>query len=640
MTSLPRTTEGPSDAEMIIAARGGDLDAFGVLYGRHLGAAQRLARQLAWSQAEADDLVSEAFAKVLDSLRSGGGPEAAFRAYLLTTLRNLRYDRLRRDKKIEYSGDLTDLDPGVPFVDTAVQELESQLVAKAFASLPERWRTVLWHTEVEGESPAQVAPILGLTPNGVSALAYRAREGLRQAYLRVHLAESPGEGCRSTVERLGAWARHGLSRRDQTQVDAHLAGCTRCQQLSEEVTDINHGLLGVVAAVVVGAPWAAAYLGTSMAGPAAAGAAGGAIAAAGYAAVAAGATAGTAGGAAALGGAAGAAAGGAAVTAGAGLATAGGTAGGAAAGGAALAGGAGIAGGIAAGGIADPSGLVAAAGAGGVAGATAAAKFGLLAAVLQLPGMAKLGAGIGTAVVAGGLVISLSHPPAQDLKALPPVQIVAPSLLPAPPPVSKHTTAPPSSRTGQGPAGTEGTAGTPAGPETAPPPAHSPAQPPGSTAATGGSSPPAGTSTPPPTDPGAPETRLAPTTLAVGEASPNKDLIAGKQAQLAILVSNVSENPVTGLSAHVDLPVGFELRGADVVTDDPAKPKRKKWKCRAVDGGAECTLGTLPPGDSTLQLKVMVAADAPAEGKLGGSIDTVDGGSAAIPSTQLTVSQK
>ena len=42
-------------------------------------------------------------------------------------------------------------------------QLESGLAARAFARLPERWQTVLWHTEVEQECPADVAPVLGLT---------------------------------------------------------------------------------------------------------------------------------------------------------------------------------------------------------------------------------------------------------------------------------------------------------------------------------------------------------------------------------------------------------------------------------------------------------------------------------------------
>jgi hypothetical protein len=33
-----------------------------------------------------------------------------------------------------------------------------------------------------------MAPLLGLTANSVAALAYRAREGLRQAYLQMHLS--------------------------------------------------------------------------------------------------------------------------------------------------------------------------------------------------------------------------------------------------------------------------------------------------------------------------------------------------------------------------------------------------------------------------------------------------------------------
>jgi len=79
-------------------------------------------------------------------------------------------------------------DRGVPFADPAVADLERTIVARAFASLPERWQAVLWHTEIEGARPADMAPLLGLTANSVAALAYRAREGLRQAYLQMHLS--------------------------------------------------------------------------------------------------------------------------------------------------------------------------------------------------------------------------------------------------------------------------------------------------------------------------------------------------------------------------------------------------------------------------------------------------------------------
>jgi RNA polymerase sigma factor (sigma-70 family) len=246
---------GPSDAELIDSVRRGTVSAYGSLYERHVGAAYNLARAMTRSQAEVDDLVSEAFAKVLDTLRAGRGPDSAFRAYLLTSLRHTAYDKTRRDRKVELSDDVTAVagaETAVPFSDTAVAGLERSLAARAFARLPERWQAVLWHTEVEGQSPAEVAPLLGLTSNGVSALAYRAREGLRQAYLQVHLAESDNERCRATAERLGAWTRSGLSRRETAQVEAHLDDCVRCRALAAELADVNGGMRGVVAPLVLG----------------------------------------------------------------------------------------------------------------------------------------------------------------------------------------------------------------------------------------------------------------------------------------------------------------------------------------------------------------------------------------------------
>ncbi|MFL6077328.1 MAG: sigma-70 family RNA polymerase sigma factor, partial [Mycobacteriales bacterium] len=258
--STPEDAPGePTDADLIAATRGGDTAAFGQLWDRHVEAARRLGRQLTGNPADTDDLVSEAFTKVLTALEAGRGPDQAFRAYLLASVRNLRYDKARRDRKLELYADLSEHDPGVPFVDPAVAGLERSLAARAFTSLPERWQLVLWHTEVEGETPAQVAPLLGLTPNGVAALAYRARERLRQAYLQVHLATAAGAGCEWTVERLGAYVRDGLSPRDTGKVEAHLAGCDSCPALLAALREVNADLGAAVAPLVVGV-CAAAYL--------------------------------------------------------------------------------------------------------------------------------------------------------------------------------------------------------------------------------------------------------------------------------------------------------------------------------------------------------------------------------------------
>jgi RNA polymerase sigma factor (sigma-70 family) len=258
MTELLSRVEAPSDAELISRVRGGDVSAYGELFSRHVEAARRLGRQLVRGT-DVDDLVSDAFAKTLQVLQSGGGPDVAFRAYLLTSLRRLHVDRIRAAKRVQPSDDMTAYDDGVPFQDTAIANFENGAAAKAFSSLPERWQLVLWHLEVEGQKPADIAPLLGMSANSVSALAYRAREGLRQAFLTMHLADSPTEECRWVNEHLGAYVRKGLSRRDTTKVEQHLDGCRRCTAMYLELNEVNSNLAGIIAPLILGAA-AAGYI--------------------------------------------------------------------------------------------------------------------------------------------------------------------------------------------------------------------------------------------------------------------------------------------------------------------------------------------------------------------------------------------
>ncbi|WP_433007706.1 sigma-70 family RNA polymerase sigma factor [Kribbella sp. CA-294648] len=246
------TPEGPSDAELIARVRAGDLEAYGELFARHHHAAERMARQLVPAN-DADDLAGDAFAKVLDALRNGGGPDISFRAYLLTTVRRVHVDRIRSGRKVQTTDDIAAYEREPQgFDDPTVTGFESGAAAKAFASLPERWQAVLWHTEVEGEKPAAIAPLLGLTANGVSALAYRAREGLRQAYLQQHLADVAGDRCRWTTERLGAYVRGGLTKRENKNVREHLDDCAKCTAVYLELVEVNSALPALLAPALLG----------------------------------------------------------------------------------------------------------------------------------------------------------------------------------------------------------------------------------------------------------------------------------------------------------------------------------------------------------------------------------------------------
>ncbi|MCX4588134.1 choice-of-anchor C family protein [Streptomyces sp. NBC_01481] len=241
------------DAELMVRARAGDDTAFGVLYKRHLESAHRLARLYASTPADAEDIASEGFTQVLSAVRAGGGPREAFRPYVLTTVRRIAVRRAAGAKRDMPTPELESYSTPIPFEDPVLADLEASLVARAFAALPERWQAVLWHTAVEGESPAQVAEHLGLSANGVAALAVRAREGLRKEYLQAHLsAEKMERECRRCASKLAAYVRGPLSARARRRVEEHLADCDRCAPLLPELREISGRLRGILAPLILG----------------------------------------------------------------------------------------------------------------------------------------------------------------------------------------------------------------------------------------------------------------------------------------------------------------------------------------------------------------------------------------------------
>ncbi|MFG2973913.1 sigma-70 family RNA polymerase sigma factor [Streptomyces sp. NPDC048331] len=364
----------PSDGDLIARMRGGDDGAYEELFRRHADSVRRYARSCCRDAHTADDLTAEVFARTLQAVRGGAGPDQSVRAYLLTTVRRVAAawaKTAKREQLVEdfavfaeqaspgteggaaglsglsgLSGDDT-LELGADV--RAMHEAERSLAVQAFRSLPERWQAVLWHTTVEEASPSAIAPLFGLSANATAVLASRAREGLKQAYLQAHVSSALSEGgdCARYADRLGAYARGGLRMRAERGLRKHLEECVKCRLAAGELQDVNAGIPALLPVAVIG--WFAA----GYAGKAAGVLAGGAVAAGG----------------AAVGGAAAAAAGGS--TAGAGTA---GATGGAAAG-------AGATGG--------------AAGAGGGAGGSVAAEG------LGLPAKAAIAAGIAVAAAAG-----------------------------------------------------------------------------------------------------------------------------------------------------------------------------------------------------------------------------------------------
>ncbi|HEY9308590.1 MAG TPA: sigma-70 family RNA polymerase sigma factor, partial [Microbacterium sp.] len=254
-----------ADTDLVVRTRSGDTSAFAELWRRHYRAGVTVARNMT-SSLDADDLVQEAYTRIYHSIVNGGGPTGSFRAYLFTSIRNTAaaWGRARRETPYEELDGIEDPSAAEHESEAA---LDRSLTHQAFRSLPTRWQEVLWYSEIERMKPAEIAPLLGMKATAVAQLTFRAREGLREAWIQAHLRSvADGSDCQWNIERLGAYARRNLGRRDHMKVERHLAGCVRCSIVASEAKEVSSRLALVLLPLALGAVGTTGYLATMQGG--------------------------------------------------------------------------------------------------------------------------------------------------------------------------------------------------------------------------------------------------------------------------------------------------------------------------------------------------------------------------------------
>ncbi|MFC9683437.1 sigma-70 family RNA polymerase sigma factor [Streptomyces sp. NPDC056948] len=265
----------PADTELIDWMRSGDDTAYEELYRRHAQAVRRYARTCCRDAHTADDLTAEVFARMLQAVRGGSGPQHAVRAYLLTSVRRVAASWTRSARREQLVDDFAVFaaqsahGPDVSDGETlelgadvrAMHQAERSMAMQAFRSLPERWQAVLWHTEVEDESPSEVATLFGLDANGTRVLASRAREGLKQAYLQAHVSATltGDEECARYADQLGTYARGRLRTRAERGLRKHLDECAKCRLAASQIAEVAGGIPAVVPVALLGWFGAAGY---------------------------------------------------------------------------------------------------------------------------------------------------------------------------------------------------------------------------------------------------------------------------------------------------------------------------------------------------------------------------------------------
>ncbi|HWW02553.1 MAG TPA: sigma-70 family RNA polymerase sigma factor [Candidatus Acidoferrum sp.] len=148
----------------------------------HMNAAYNLARWLAGNDADAQDVVQEAYLRAFKFL--GGFRGGDSRSWLLRIVRNAFYDWLKRNRREEtgtpFDEELhsTVDETGTP--DTLLlAKADQELMRKAIEDLPFDFREILVLRELEGLSYKEIADIAEVPLGTVMSRLARAREHLR-----------------------------------------------------------------------------------------------------------------------------------------------------------------------------------------------------------------------------------------------------------------------------------------------------------------------------------------------------------------------------------------------------------------------------------------------------------------------------
>ena len=177
---------------LVELARGGDTEAFGLLYDHYQAAVYRFLFYRTRSSSLAEDLTSDTFFRALRSMNNFRWQGKDFGAWLMTIARNLATDhfkagRTRLELTTDDMGDHDDATEGPESM--VLTSLTNELLLEALTELPVEQRDCLVMRFLQGMSIAETAAVLGrsdgavkqLQLRGVRNLAKLMPEGMRES---------------------------------------------------------------------------------------------------------------------------------------------------------------------------------------------------------------------------------------------------------------------------------------------------------------------------------------------------------------------------------------------------------------------------------------------------------------------------
>jgi RNA polymerase sigma-70 factor (ECF subfamily) len=177
--------EAPSDQEVMMRVRAGDVEQLSILFERHHARLYGYCLGLVGNRETARDLVQEAFFRVL-KYRGTFRDEAAFAPWLYRLTRNACIDHLRKgSREVASEPDLERADAAPLPTEHLERAEELTRLRAALGRIPEDKRELLLLARSGALSYEQIATQAGCSVGALKVRVHRALQLLREAYARV-----------------------------------------------------------------------------------------------------------------------------------------------------------------------------------------------------------------------------------------------------------------------------------------------------------------------------------------------------------------------------------------------------------------------------------------------------------------------
>ncbi|MCR5239764.1 MAG: RNA polymerase sigma factor [Prevotella sp.] len=147
----------------------------------------RLALRITLNPAEAEDVVQETMIKVWNR-RDRWEELDSIEAFCLTICRNISLDKMKKSENqnpsLEEGNDTADHSYSSNPEEQAMQRDRIALVRQLIDNLPEKQRSCMQLREFEGKSYKEIAQILGITEEQVKVNIFRARQQIKQQFIK------------------------------------------------------------------------------------------------------------------------------------------------------------------------------------------------------------------------------------------------------------------------------------------------------------------------------------------------------------------------------------------------------------------------------------------------------------------------